>query len=183
MTTNYTTFQNGRILRTGSIADVALATRAGMDVDETAEFLTFDDISARVLDLNLQGTEADIAARYGEQDTSETRGRGRPKLGVVPREVTLLPRHWEWLASQRGGASVALRRLVDEARKAQSDNPNPKERQEAAYRFMMAMAGNQTHLEEALRALFANDRQGLETLTHDWPQDIRAFALRLAFGD
>lgn len=183
MTTIYTTFRNGHILHTGSIAEVALAIKAEMDIDERAEFLTFDDVSARVLDLNLQGTKADIAARYSEQDTGDTRGRGRPKLGVVPREVTLLPRHWEWLASQRGGASVALRRLVDEARKAQGDNPNPKERQEAAYRFMMAIAGNQSHLEEALRALFANDRQKFETLTQDWPQDIRAFALRLAFGD
>ena len=183
MTTNYTTFQNGRILRTGSIADVALATRAGRDVDETAEFLTFDDISGHVLDLNLQGTDADIAARYGEQDLSEPRGRGRPKLGVVPREVTLLPRHWEWLAAQRGGASVALRRLVDEARKLEGDTRSAKERQEAAYRFMMAMAGNLPNLEEALRALFAGERHKFETLISGWPEDIRGFAFRLAFAD
>jgi uncharacterized protein len=183
MTTLYSAFQNGRILRHGSIAEVALAIRESMAVDDTSEILTFDDVSGRVLDLNLQGTEADIAVRYGEQDTSEPRGRGRPKLGVVPREVTLLPRHWEWLAAQRGGASVALRRLVDEARKLEGDTRSTKERQEAAYRFMMAMAGNLPNLEEALRALFANDKPGFETLIAGWPEDIRGFALRLAFGD
>ena len=183
MTPHYTTFQNGRILRTGSITQVALAIRASMATDENAEILTFDDVSGHVVDLNLQGTDADITARYGDQDVSEPRGRGRPKLGVVPREVTLLPRHWEWLAAQRGGASVALRRLVDEARKSEGDTRSTKERQEAAYRFMMAMAGNQPNLEEALRALFANDKPRFETLTQDWPQDIRGFALRLAFAD
>ncbi len=179
----YMTFRNGCILRSGSIAEVALAIKASMNADETAEVLTFDGVSGHVLDLNLQGNDADIAARYGELDASKPRGRGRPKLGVVPREITLLPRHWEWLAAQRGGASVALRRLVDEARKAEGDTRSTKERQEAAYRFMMAMAGNQPNLEEALRALFANDQPRFETLTQGWPQDIVAFALRLAFGD
>jgi uncharacterized protein len=183
MTALYTTFRNGRILRSGSITEVALAIRASMDVDQTAEILTFDDVSGRVLDLNLQGTEADIDARYGEQDASEPRGRGRPKLGVVPREVTLLPRHWEWLAAQRGGASVALRRLVDEARKADGDKPNTKERQEAAYRFMMAMAGNLPNLEDALRAFFAGERGKYEALMSGWPEDIRSFSLKLAYSD
>lgn len=183
MTALYSAFQNGRILRTGNLSEVALAIKARMTVDDTAEILTFNDESGHVADLNLQGTEADIAARYGTQDLSEPRGRGRPKLGVVPREVTLLPRHWDWLATQRGGASVALRRLVDEARKVEGDTRSTKERQEAAYRFLMAMAGNEPNLEEALRALFANDRPRFETLMQGWPQDIRGFTLRLAFGD
>ena len=183
MTTLYSAFQNGRILHTGSIAEVALAIKAGLAVDDTAEILTFEIVSGHVLDLNLQGTDTDIAARYGEQDLSEPRGRGRPKLGVVPREVTLLPRHWEWLAAQRGGASVALRRLVDEARKLEGDTRSTKERQEAAYRFMMAMAGNLPNLEEALRSLFAGERYTFETLISGWPEDIRGFAFRLAFAD
>jgi hypothetical protein len=183
MTALYTTFRNGRILRAGSIIDVALAIRASIAGDETAEILTFNDVSGRVLDLNLQGTDADIVARYGEQDLSETRGRGRPKLGVVPREVTLLPRHWEWLAAQRGGASVALRRLVDEARKLDGDKSTTKERQEAAYRFMMAMAGNLPNLEEALRAFFAGERGKYEALMSGWPEDIRGFSLKLAYAD
>ena len=85
------------------------------------------------------------------------RGPGRPKLGVVAREITLLPRHWDWLAQQKGGASVAIRKLVDEARRVNEDGDRIRLAQEAAYRFMSAMAGNRPHYEEAIRALFAAD--------------------------
>ena len=85
------------------------------------------------------------------------RGRGRPKLGVVAREVTLLPRHWDWLNSQSGGASVALRKLVEAARLAGDDKDRTRHAQEAAYRFMTALAGNLPGYEEATRALYAAD--------------------------
>ena len=76
---------------------------------------------------------------------------------MVAREVTLLPRHWEWLAQQSGGASVALRRLVDQARRGTEDKDRIRRAQEAAYRFMSAMAGNRPNFEDAIRALFAGD--------------------------
>jgi hypothetical protein len=101
---------------------------------------------------------------------------------VVAREVTLLPRHWEWLADQRGGASAALRRLVDEARRA-SGGVKRRAAQETAYRFMSAMAGDLTAFEEAARALFADDRSRMEQHMASWPQDIRDHVLRLAWGD
>ena len=111
----------------------------------------------------------------------ESRGRGRPKLGVVGREVTLLPRQWEWLAAQPGGASVALRRLVDEAKRSAGTAPQLRASQEAAYHFMSAMAGNLPGFEEATRALFANDARGFDQQVSTWPEDVRAHAARLAF--
>jgi hypothetical protein len=108
------------------------------------------------------------------------RGRGRPKLGVVPREVTLLPRHWEWLGAQPGGASVALRKLVDTARAAHVGLDRRRAAQKAAYQFMTAMAGNAGGYEDALRALYAADRGRFEQQTASWPADIRAYTLTLA---
>jgi hypothetical protein len=108
------------------------------------------------------------------------RRRGRPSLGVVAREVTLLPRHWEWLSSQPGGASVALRKLVEDARRANEGRDRVRLARESAYRFMMAMAGNEPGYEEALRALFSGEYGRLEGLTAGWPEDVRAHALRLA---
>ena len=108
------------------------------------------------------------------------RGPGRPKLGVVAREVTLLPRHWEWLAQQSGGASVALRKLVDEARRTGEDRDRVRQAQEAAYRFMSAMAGNKANYEDAIRALFAGEAARFEDLIAEWPADVRRHAAKLA---
>ena len=105
---------------------------------------------------------------------------GRPRLGVVAREVTLLPRHWDWLAAQPGGASVALRKLVEDARKAAADGDRRRVAQEAAYRFMQAMAGNEAGYEEAARALFAGDIGSFEQHSAAWPDDVREHAALLA---
>jgi hypothetical protein len=113
----------------------------------------------------------------------EPRGRGRPKLGVVAREVTLLPRHWEWLGTQPGGASVALRKLVEEARRTSGDRDRSRAARDAAYHFMSAMAGNLPGFEEASRALFADDRRRFAGLIAGWPDDVRDHTVKLAFGD
>jgi hypothetical protein len=113
---------------------------------------------------------------------SEPRGRGRPKLGVVAREVTLLPRQWEWLATQPGGASAILRRLVDDARRNGGTRQQRRAAQDAAYQFMLAIAGDMPGYEEATRALFADDRPRLEQWIADWPQDIRSHVVHLTFG-
>ena len=105
---------------------------------------------------------------------------GRPKLGVVPREVTLLPRHWEWLAAQPGGASVALRKLVEHASRANQSQDRIRKSRESAYRFMTAMAGNDPGFEEALRALFAGNHERFEQEIAEWPRDIQAHARKLA---
>jgi hypothetical protein len=120
------------------------------------------------------------AAGDGEGDEAPRRGRGRPKLGVVAREVTLLPRHWTWLNAQPGGASVALRKLVEAARRGNGDGDRKRAGQEAAYRFMHAIAGDQPGFEAAARALFAGDLGKLEDAIADWPHDIREHATMLA---
>ena len=100
--------------------------------------------------------------------------------GSVSREVTLLPRHWDWLNSQPGGASVALRKLVEEARRINRGKDKVRHSQEVAYRFMSAMAGNLPGFEEATRALFACDPERFENLVASWSVDIRDHARKLA---
>jgi len=105
---------------------------------------------------------------------------GRPRLGVVAREVTLLPRHWEWLSEQPGGASVTLRKLVEVARLSTVDEVRVRRAREACYRFTNTLAGDEPGCEEALRALFARDEEKVRAFTDEWPPDVRAHARRLA---
>ena len=195
-----TAFDGCRLITSGPLIDVALAVKTALAENAAASVLTFDDATGAVIDLDLRGTTAEIVSRLSEwakrldrpasprrwisagEDTP-ARGRGRPRLGVVAREVTLLPRHWEWLASQRGGASHALRRLVDEARRADGGQSRWRAAQETAYRFMSAMAGNLPGFEEASRALFAADRDRFEEHTAAWPADVRTYACKLAWGE
>lgn len=149
--------------------------------------LVFSDASGDQVDLDLRGTEHEVRARYRQvfQPASEApaRGRGRPRLGVVAREVTLLPEQWEWLASLPGGASVALRKLVQEARRAGTSRDRMRHAQERSYKVMVSLAGDRSHFEEAARALFANDMEGLRSNTERWPRDIREHVLQLADAD
>jgi len=179
-------FEDGKRFAIGSLADVAVASRKRIARKGAGQILMFDYATGRVLDLNLAGTDSEIAARYwlkqaeSDAEAAAPRGPGRPKLGVVAREVTLLPRHWEWLNAQPGGASVALRKLVDEARKASGGRDKKRASQEAAYRFMSAIAGHLPNYEETLRALFAGDAERFDALTAGWPGDVREHAQRLA---
>jgi hypothetical protein len=139
-----------------------------------ASILIFDDISGALVDLDLREQAPEPIA------TEAPRSVGRPKLGVVAREVTLLPRHWDWLGRQPGGASVALRRLVEEARRIHHGRDTVREAREAAYRFMTAMAGSLEGFEEAARALFAGDKSGFAALVAAWPADVSAYLQGLA---
>ena len=189
MIPSFTAFEGRRRLVTGTLAEVALAVkRAG----RAAPLIIFNDATGRSLDLDLRGSDDEIIARLPkaapapvepESPASEPRGRGRPKLGVVAREVTLLPRHWEWLGNQPGGSSVALRKLVDEARRANGDRDRQRAARDAAYHFMSAMAGNLANFEEASRALFADDQRRFSGLIADWPSDIRDHIVKLACSD
>lgn len=173
----YTVFQGMSRVAVGTPAEVAAFLQ---DKPQGGEFLVFDDVTGRQTDFDLRGTREEISARYTE---AAVRGRGRPRLGVVAKEVTLLPRHWDWLSAQPGGASVALRKLVDQARRENGDRERVRESQESAYRFLSAVAGNLPGFEEATRALFACDRRGFSERIADWPADVRDFAVRLAFAD
>lgn len=139
-----------------------------------APLLIFDDTSGALVDLDLREPAPEPTA------SEAPRSVGRPKLGVVAREVTLLPRHWDWLGRQPGGASVALRRLVEEARRIHHGRDSVREAREAAYRFMTAMAGSLEGFEEAARALFAGDRPRFAALVAAWPSDVSEYLQGLA---
>jgi hypothetical protein len=191
MIETHTAFRGQRLLASGSLAEIALAIRRA-EPDATRPVVIFSDLSGRPIDLDLRGTDEEVLARLPtaasgqiQEDAApaEPRGSGRPKLGVVAREVTLLPRHWDWLNAQPGGASVALRKLVEQARRTGGDADRARMAREAAYHFMSVMAGNLPQFEEAARALFADDRRRMAELSAPWPSEIRDHAVRLAFGD
>ncbi|MDB5616374.1 DUF2239 family protein [Tardiphaga sp.] len=180
----FSAFAGDRLLATGPLAEVAIAVKMASGGAIAAPILIFDDRTGRAIDLDLRGSHREIVARLPQpplESAVETapRGRGRPKLGVVSREVTLLPRHWDWLNARPGGASVALRKLVEEARRVHADADRIRAARDAAYHFMSAMAGDRPHFEEAARALFAGDEARFAALIADWPGDIRAHLLRL----
>jgi hypothetical protein len=196
-----TAFEGSQLLLSGPLIEVALAVKAATDRGAAEPVLTFDDATGLVIDFDLRGTKAEVverlsrafpgnsghsssrrvASRTASETPAEARGRGRPKLGVIGREVTLLPRQWEWLAKQPGGASVALRKLVEEAKRTGGATQRTRAAQERAYNFMSAMAGDLPGFEEAIRALFANDRTRFEQQVSSWREDVRAYATRLAF--
>jgi uncharacterized protein len=185
--TTFTAFEGPRRLVSGPLHEVALAVKRAEQRD-AERVAIFSDATGRAIDLDLRGSDHEIVTRLPaspaalEPAPSEPRGRGRPKLGVVAREVTLLPRHWEWLTTQPGGASVSLRKLVEAARRANGDKNRSRAARDAAYHFMSAMAGDLPGFEEASRALFADERQRFAALIAAWPNDIRDHIVRLAFS-
>lgn len=165
----------------GTMAEVASRVQEFLDGGGPEPVLVFDDETGEQVEVDPRGTvgaRSDGAADRGPVEAP--RGPGRPRLGVVAREVTLLPRHWEWLGGQPGGASVALRKLVEEARRHNEASDRARRAREAAYRFLTAVGGNLPGYEEALRALFASDRPRLEREMRGWPVDVRDHALKLA---
>ena len=181
-------FAGSRSLGRGRLAEVAVAAKAELDGHPHAGVLIFDDETSEPVEVDFRGDVKDVLERLAAAmtaaqataSTGERRSPGRPKLGVVAREVTLLPRHWEWLAAQPGGASVTLRKLVDEARKSGSGDEVRRRAQESAYRFMNAVAGDEPGFEDAVRALYAGDAGVFAECTAGWPDDVREHARRLA---
>ncbi len=169
MTITYTAFARDLWLASGSREHVAETLRALGDPERTSDILVFDDSTGRHVELALREAPSAEPVRAGP---------GRPKLGVVAREVTLLPRHWEWLADQRGGASQALRRMVQAAMKAEGPQRGQRD---AAYHFLLAIAGSREGFEEVIRAIYADDRARFEFLTQAWPVAIRDHALGLVW--
>jgi uncharacterized protein len=184
----FTAFEGQRWLASGPLADVALAIKH-VTRPSSEPIVVFSDSTGRAIDLDLRGSDQDVVARFADHTPSNTpaetavRGRGRPRLGVVAREVTLLPRHWDWLNAQPGGASVALRKLVDEARRTNGDKDRLRAARDAAYHFMSAMAGDLPNFEEASRALFVDDRRRFVSQIANWPEDIRDHVVKLAYSD
>ena len=195
-TPSYTSFNGHKRIASGSLPVNALAVKHALASDLSSPLLTFCDQTGQVVDIDIRGSDAEMLARLppeghqlqgnesaqiNSEESSEPRGRGRPKLGVVAREITLLPRHWDWLATQPGGASVTLRKLVDSARRANVDRDRQRRANECAYHFMSTMAGDMAGFEEASRALFANDAEKFRQQTEAWPSDVRDYVRYLAY--
>ena len=203
-TTACTAFEGSRCIATGELKDVALAAKSAVDASAAsltpAPVLIFNDVTSEVMELDWRGSVEEFSAKFAllaqQLDTpaaavvpevatetaaakTENRGPGRPKLGVIPREVTLLPRHWEWLATQPGGASIALRKLVEVARRSSEVKDRVMKAQSVGYKFMSTMAGHEAGFEEASRALFAGDQASLEALIADWPIDVQTHLKKL----
>ncbi len=200
MATTYTAFHDQALLATGTLAQAATAVMLAMELGGREPFYVFDDANGRLVELDVRGDLAEVLARLpktpnptpnptlieatdsdNNSDTATPRGRGRPKLGVVAREVTLLPRHWDWLATQPGGASIALRRLVETARRTHAQKDQQRMAHERAYHVMSTLAGNNIGFEEASRALFANDQVAFATHAITWPAELRSYLVRLGF--
>lgn len=167
-------FLDDRRLAAGPLAEVARAVAASAEPSRALILLA----DGRPIDLDVRGTPDDVIARLPAPAEAAPRGRGRPRLGVTAREVTLLPRHWDWLARQPGGASVALRKLVEAAQR----DPREEARaaRDAAWRAMNVLAGNRPNFEEASRALFAGDGEAFRGLVAGWPADVRDHLISLA---
>jgi hypothetical protein len=183
-------FEGDRRIASGDLREVVRAVKETLDQARDASIIIFDGKTSATIEIDFRGSMAEILARLPDDASAPSpaeavaaavpRGPGRPKLGVVAREVTLLPRHWEWLARQPGGASVAIRKLVEQASRSGEDKDRIRLAQEAAYRFMSVTSGNRPHYEEAIRALFAGDATRFERQIAEWPADIRAHTLELA---
>ncbi|MGA2539117.1 MAG: DUF2239 family protein [Terracidiphilus sp.] len=203
----FSAFAGTRLIACGDLRPVAFKAQVSSTLEEHVPVLIFDDRSGEVIEINLRATPAEFSRQVEELERAGSlragpagagpagagparaeallpgegpRGPGRPRLGVVAREVTLLPRHWDWLASQPGGASVALRKLVEGARRTNQETDRLRLAKEAAYRFMSTMAGNEPGFEEAARALFAGDEERFVKFAEAWPVDVATHALRLA---
>ena len=188
-----TAFEGTRRIASGALSHVVLKVKEVLDRGERGPVLIFDDSTSELVELDFRGTAEEVTVRLAATpDTNVPSGQaasaiseaprkpGRPRLGVVAREVTLLPRHWDWLNHQPGGASVALRKLVEEARRGSESKDRVRHAQESAYRFMSALAGNEPGFEEALRCLFAGNKPRFDSLVDGWPIDVRDHARRLA---
>lgn len=176
--TTYTAFAGTKRIAAGDLRTVLVECKRRVDADDDAALLVFDDATGRQADFNFHGTVDEMLER--ELPATPRTGPGRPKLGVVSREVSLLPRHWEWLEEQPSGISGALRRLVEEAMKRAPDQARARRATDAAAHFMTTMAGNLPGFEEALRALYRKEGARFTELVRKWPRDIREHVEKLA---
>ena len=177
----FTAFSGHRQIASGPLASVAAAAAL---TPATEPVMILENATGRPVELDLRdGPEKAVQAyqtRTSRPDPQLRQGRGRPRLGVVAREITLLPRHWDWLGAQPGGASATLRRLVEDARRAGAGPERARQAQEALYRAMSVLGGDLPDYEEATRALFARDDARVDALVATWPQDVAAYLAQLA---
>lgn len=180
--TTFVAFDHHRLMARGPLPEVARATKLALDAGAPGPVLIFDERSSQPLDLDFRGSPDEVLARLTPAAPAvkpPSRGPGRPKLGVTSREVTLLPRHWAWLAQQPGGASAVLRRLVEQAQRSNAPKQQARQAMESVERFMNAMTGDFAGHEEASRAFYRGERDRFAALVEHWPVDVRDHLHRL----
>jgi len=180
MTIRCTAFADDRRIASGAPHEVVSAVKAAADAG--GQVLVFDHADGRTVEFDLRGDLEAVLARLGPAPAEEKRGPGRPKLGVTAREVTLLPRHWDWLSGQPGGASVALRKLVEAALKEAEGPDRARRAKEATYRVMTTLAGDRPGYEEATRMLFAGDWTAFDAAVDGWPDGVKDLVREMALG-
>ena len=181
----YTAFDGFQLISQGSLEKVALDAKRQLKANRDARILVFSDSSGKQMDLVLSGSEKETSERlkiFKTPDGNPSQsGPGRPKLGVIAREVSLLPSHWEWLSNQSGGSSAIIRRLVEEKMKGPASGKDKiKKAQEAVYTFLNAIAGDLPNFEEAVRFLYRRDKKRFKELIAKWPEDLVRHTLALA---
>jgi hypothetical protein len=174
----YIAFVGDTRIASGPLRATLAALKPAFDRDPGTPFLIFEEQTGRQVDFDLRGSLDEVLARA--LPTPPRPGPGRPRLGVTSREISLLPRHWEWLEQQPNGASAAIRRLIDDARKSETDAPQSRQAREAIGKIMSAVAGNLPGYEAASRALYAVDRPAFEAHIRPWPRDLQAYLLSRA---
>lgn len=181
-----TAFDEIKKVASGPIKEVAVKVKEHLKKNPKARILIYNDRTSDLVEIDFRGTIDTVLKRLeeieaaGESADDKKSGPGRPKLGVIAKEVTLLPTHWEWLAKQPGGASVTLRKLVEETKKKNFAKDQLRLAQESTYKFMTSMAGDYEKYEEALRALYAKDQKKFNDLISNWPKDIREHTIKLS---
>ncbi|HXD38078.1 MAG TPA: DUF2239 family protein [Rhodanobacter sp.] len=174
-------FDGSTRIAQGPLAEVARAAKQALDAGAAGPLVVLDEHDSRTVEIDFRGSVDEVLARLATPAAEPaTRGPGRPKLGVVPREVTLLPRHWTWLGQQPGGASAALRRLVEQSIREGGAKERARRAMESVDRFMRVMAGDAPGYEEASRAFYRADRQRFNALTAAWPKDVGEHLRQLA---
>ena len=181
---SYTAFGNEKLIAHGSLDEVVLKIKRWHDKNSTGSLLVFNDFTGKTMEFDLRGSEKEVLQKiemFIPQDTAAVSvGPGRPKLGVVTREVSLLPQHWEWLASQPEGASAALRKLVEGAKKNLVMKESVKQVQERVYKIMSILAGDLPQYEEALRSLYRRNAENFKQHTAIWSPDIKEYVMKIA---
>lgn len=182
----YAAFKKEKLIAEGDLKKVILKTKRELMRSPESAILIFSNETGKTMDFNFQGSENEVLSRLEvflepkiEIDPKEKKV-GRPSLGVISREVSLLPKHWEWLACQSGGASAEIRRLVEKAMKQTQAASTVKMAQEKTFRFLNTIAGNFPNFEEAIRSLYRRDLNAFEQIIKFWPVDIKDHALHLS---
>lgn len=165
----YTAFRGDTRIITDSLFNVALALQKQSEMN----VLVFNDQTGQQIDLDLSGSEDDLKQRYTEVEY--VKKVGRPKLGVISREITLQQKHWNWLDQQSSSASAVIRKLIDKELNDPSSESNIMLAKQAIDHFMLAMLGNMPNYEEATRALYQGNKSHFLALIHNYPKDLKVY--------